>query len=60
VASDVFTLQKVQAADDGPVVTIPFLDVQVSSGKMRSEEAEACVVVIQAYTYRTLVARHAS
>lgn len=55
-----FALQEMQSLNDGPIVGISLLDIRVTGCKMRSNEAEISVVVVETNPDCSFVARHAS
>lgn len=58
MAGQCLSLLEVQTIRDCAKVCIPFLDVAVTGGKVRGQEAEASVVIIQSDSDTTFVSRH--
>lgn len=56
MAVDSLALEEVQSVDYGPVIRVALSHIPMSSGKVRREEAEARVVVVEADAHRAFVA----
>jgi hypothetical protein len=52
--------KKMQAVDNGPIISIPLLGIQMTSGHVSSDKTEAGVVVIESDANSTFVTRHAA
>jgi len=54
------SLLEVQTIHDCGKVCVPFLDVAMTGGKVRGQEAEASVIIIQSDSNTTFVSGHAA
>ena len=54
------TAEEMQAVDNGPIISIPLLDVRMTSSQVSSDKTEAGVVVIESDAKSTFVPGHAA
>jgi hypothetical protein len=52
--------KEMQAVDNGPIISIPLLNVRMTSSHVGGDKAKAGVVVIESDTNSTFVTRHAA
>jgi len=52
--------KEMQAVDNGPIISIPLLNVRMTSSQVSSDKTEAGVVVIESDANSTFVPRHAA
>lgn len=52
--------EEMQAVDDGPIISIPLLNIRMTSSQVSSNKTEASVVVIESDANSTFVTRHAT
>ncbi len=52
--------EEVQAVDNSPIISVPLINVRMTSSQVSSDKTEAGVVVVESDANSTFVTRHAA